>query len=176
LCIQNLKSEALKTIFRNPGNYSTELIDSLAAKYLDDVKAGRWEEEGWVVGTGQMYSESKIFMNAYAVALAKSLSTSQSEDHKIFVMSFCPGFVDTEMLARALPPNLDPRTLPAGLPLKSAREGGDAGVWLALLPKEELASKNGKFFGEREEYPFGWIGNSFDVASTSKPVWSGSAQ
>jgi hypothetical protein len=42
--MQHLKSETLKKVFRDSDNYSTELIDSLAAKYLDDVKLGQWEE------------------------------------------------------------------------------------------------------------------------------------
>lgn len=43
--------------------------------------------------------------------------------------------------------------LPKGITAKSAADGADTGVWLALLPKEELAQKNGKVFAERKEVP-----------------------
>lgn len=132
------------------------MIDSLAVKYLQDVKAGRTDEEGWVESTitaAPMYSESKIFMSAYAILMAKSLSKLQPEEHQVLVSTFCPGVTMTDMFAFALKSGFE---APEVFVTKTVPEGADTGVWLALLPEEELAPKSGKFFGERQEYLFGW--------------------
>lgn len=64
LWMQRLRSDALLKTFRDEDGCTTEVIDSLAKKYLEDVKAGQWNEGGWIDGSGPMYSESKIFVNA----------------------------------------------------------------------------------------------------------------
>lgn len=153
-----LRSETLKETFRDEDKYTKEIIDGLATEYLEDVKAGRFEDAGWgwvedVQLTAPIYSESKMFVNAYAIGLAKALAKSQPEDHQILVATFCPGLVDTDMFERAQGDGWKP---PAGVPVKPVAIGADCGLWLALLPKEELAQRNGKLFGERMEYPFGW--------------------
>lgn len=151
-----MKSELLLKSFRDQEHYTKEVADSLVTKYLADVKAGKTVEEGWVPETNgslPMYSESKMFLNVYAVALAKSLAKSQSEDHQILVASFCPGTTQTGMYDRGLEAGF---VAPEGFATKTAADGADTGIWLALLPKEELVEKVGKFYGERTEYPFGW--------------------
>lgn len=151
-----LVSEALKAKFRDEDSITTELIDSMAEKYLEDVRLGRSDEEGWVERKpvkAPMYSESKMFMNAYAITLAKSLSSSET-----VVATFCPGITETDMLARGLKLGFQ---VPVGYDLKTAADGADTGVWLALLPKEELAPKNGKFFADRKEYLFSWTNPGF---------------
>lgn len=158
LASQRLRSEKLKQTFRDEENYTTELVDSVAEKYLDDVRTGKWDEEGWVENGGietkfPMYSESKMFLNAYTMVLAKSLSKSQPEDHQILVAAYSPGFTQTDLMLQASKFGFE---LPPGLQPKSPTQGADTGVWLALLPKEDLAEKNGKFFGNREEWCFGW--------------------
>jgi carbonyl reductase 1 len=150
-----LASESLKKSFKDEDNYSEELVDSLVTKYLEDAKVGRTAEEGWVPNAGgkvPMYSESKMFLNVYSVQLAKYLSENQPEDHKIFVTSYCPGPTETVMFTEASENGF---VTPDGVAVKTAADGADTGIWLALLPKEELQEKNGKFFGERTEYPFG---------------------
>ncbi|CAM6117940.1 unnamed protein product [Calypogeia fissa] len=146
-----LRAERLKQMFRgHEENYTIELVDSLAEKYLEDVRTGKWDEEGWVEegeATYPMYSESKMFLNAYNIALAKSLLKSQPEDHQILVAAFTPGVTQTDLYIRAAR---------GGFMYKQpASQGADTGVWLALLPKEELAQKTGKFFKNRAEWGFG---------------------
>lgn len=147
----------MKKQFRDEENYTDELAESLAAKFVEDYKTGRVGEEGWSVGTKQrepVYSESKMFLNVYLVALAKSLAKSRPEGHKIFVVGCCPGVVDTDMIVDAKKAGFVPP-----FPPQPPAVGADTGVWLALLPKDELAPKSGKFFAEREEYAFGWVIN-----------------
>ncbi|CAM6091788.1 unnamed protein product [Calypogeia fissa] len=151
-----LKSQDLKKVFKDEDKYTTEIVDTLAIKYLEDVKMGRTDEEGWVpnnLALGPMYSESKMFLNSYAIVVSNSLKKSQPEDHQILVSTFCPGVTDTAMYAYSASLGFD---VPEGFSTKSVADGADTGVWLALLPKEELLPKNGKLFGERQEYPFGW--------------------
>lgn len=162
---ERLAGEPLKEQLRDETNYTFQFVDSMATKYLEDVRAGRIIMDAdsawpWVPPEGMpMYSESKMFMNAYSVALAKSLSQSQPEHHRIFVVGFCPGMAKTDMLAIGMADG----TLGEipGFPIKTAVEGADTGVWLALLPKEELSAKVGKLFGERREYSFGWVDPPF---------------
>ncbi|CAM6091824.1 unnamed protein product [Calypogeia fissa] len=151
-----LRSQNLKNVFKDEDKYTKELIDTLATKYLQDVKMGQTDEEGWIASNpvlAPMYSESKIFMNAYAIAVSKSLSRSQPEQHQILASSFCPGITQTDMLDISFKQGFE---VPKGYPMKNVADGADTGVWLALLPKEELVPKNGKLFAERQEYLFGW--------------------
>ncbi|CAM6097205.1 unnamed protein product [Calypogeia fissa] len=151
---------SLKKQFKDEENYSVELMDSLAAKYLEDKRADRMEEEGWIVGPEEcpklkepIYSESKMFMNGYTFTLANKFAKSQREGQRIYVVGFCPGLVNTDMLTLALRGGFKPPLVP----MKTPAEGADTGVWLALMPKEEIEVKNGKLFGERQEYSFGWV-------------------
>lgn len=155
MCIQRLRTETLKQKFRDEDNYSEELFDSLAANYLDDVKAGRVDKERWVEAagrTGPMYTVSKLLLNAYSRLLARELATSQSEEHQIFVASFTPGRTMTDLVRRLMQ---EGHRVPPDVRANTPAEGADTGVWLALLPKEELAKKNGKFFHNRKEFGFG---------------------
>jgi carbonyl reductase 1 len=154
---ERLKSQSLKEKFRDEENYTVELADWFAAKYLEDVKAGQLREEGWIVGGKQKeptYSESKMFLNVYSIALGKSLAKLQPPDHQIFVVSFCPGVTDTDMLRNSKKAGFIP---PPNYPVNPPTVGADTGVWLALMPKEELAAKVGKLWAERTEYAFGWV-------------------
>jgi len=151
---ERVQDEALLKTFRDEDHYTKEVADTLAAEYLDSVKAGKSEKE-WIPdkpGSLPVYSASKLFLNVYVVALAKSLAKSQSEDHQVLLSSFCPGTTQTEMFDDGVAAGF---AVPEGFGMKTAAEGADTGVWLALLPREELAEKVGKFFGERTEYQFG---------------------
>jgi hypothetical protein len=147
-----LESEALRDNFKNEDNYSEELFDSLAKKCLDDVKANWWEEEGWVdIKKAPIYGVSKILLNAYSIFLARSLSKLQPEDHQIFVGSFTPGATMTDLLIQA---QKEGYVFPPNHQFNTPAQGADTGVWLALLPREELAKRHGKFFKKRTEYSF----------------------
>ena len=71
-------------------------MDAVARKYLEDVKAGR-EEENWGKSLFQ-YRESKLFMNIYTRVLAAQLA-SRPEGHRIYVNALCPGAMKTDLLS-----------------------------------------------------------------------------
>ncbi|CAM6100495.1 unnamed protein product [Calypogeia fissa] len=147
--------------FKDYEKYTQELIDSLVTKFLEDVKADRSGEE-WMEGevaVSGLYGVSKIFLSAYSILLARTLSELQPEDHQILVTTFTPGLTDTDMMKRGIEEGSqaikDRYKVAGGFKPKTAAEGADTGVWLALLPKEELMEKNGKFFYNRKEFSFG---------------------
>jgi carbonyl reductase 1 len=147
---QRLKNEEVLGQFRDVETLSLETLDSISNKYLNDLKAGELEKEGWIPphGVAPAYAESKMLLSAYTVVLSKTLRTEDPADQKIFASAYCPGFIDTAMTK-----NVDM----VGLQVAPLEVGIDTGVWLALLPIEEFAKKHGKFFGERLEYPYTWV-------------------
>ncbi|CAM6089919.1 unnamed protein product [Calypogeia fissa] len=160
---ERLRSDTLKQKFKDYENYTQELIDSLVTKFLEDVKADRSGEE-WMEGevaVSGLYGVSKIFLSAYSILLARTLWELQPEDHQILVTTFTPGLTDTDMMKRGMEEGFmsqaikDRYKVAGGFKPKTAAEGADTGVWLALLPKEELIEKNGKFFYNRKEFSFG---------------------
>lgn len=82
-----------------------------------------------------MYSVSKILLNAYSIWLARSLSKSRPEDHQILVAAFTPGYTVTDLMVRRFRRSIQCRPT---LEPKTAAQGADTGVWLALLPPEAL--------------------------------------
>lgn len=171
---ERFKGEAVKEKFRDEDSYTVEFADSMAAKYLEDVKAGKQNEKDWAwipehpAHEMPVSSVSKVFVTAYSIALAKSLSKTQPEDHQIFVVACCPGCVETDMLTIAT--EGDDFQLPPGFPVKTIPEGADTGVWLALQPKEEIAGKAGKLFADRQEKPFGFIQGDYVAMSQRADV------
>ncbi|CAM6019066.1 unnamed protein product [Sphagnum balticum] len=125
-----------------------DIIDSVATKYLEDVKTGRANEEGWAPNWYQ-YSESKLFMNAYVRVLAGSLP-NQPKDCPIFVNSICPGPMDTDMVGGYFKKMGGDRTQVQGL--ASAEEASKAVISLALLPRDGYPT--GKFFADGHEIAF----------------------
>lgn len=147
---QRLRDEKVKKQLGDVESLDLETLDSITQKYLEDIKAGESEKGGWILaqGVAPQYAESKMLLSAYTLVLSKSLQTQNPADQKAFACAFCPGFIETDM-TREL--NI------VGLPLLPLEVGVDTGAWLALLPKEEFATKNGKFFAERMEYPYTWV-------------------
>jgi len=78
-----------------------------------------------------MYGISKLFEISYTFLLAREV---ESEGNKIFVNAMCPGYCATDMSS--------------GRGNKSAAEGADTAIWLAL---HDLPSPHGKFITERSE-------------------------
>ncbi|KAH7857700.1 hypothetical protein Vadar_015535 [Vaccinium darrowii] len=115
---------------------SEELIDRTVTTFLDQVKDGTWASGGWPQ-THTDYSMSKLAVNAYTRLMAKVLS-ERPEGHKIYINCYCPGWVKTAMTGWA--------------GHTSPEEGADTGVWLALLPDQQIVT--GKFFSERREVSF----------------------
>jgi carbonyl reductase 1 len=131
-----LKNETLAKKLGDVDNLTEEFIDSSATKYLEDVKAGRAQDEGWSAKNPQ-YTESKIFLHAYTRVLAKQLA---SGNQKVSVNVIHPGFIDTDM------------TKSMGPGKSGVEVGADTPVWLALLPEKDYP--NGLFFSERKEHDY----------------------
>lgn len=127
----------LRQQLEDTDSLSEELIDKMVSTFLDQVKDGSWESGGWPqIFTD--YSVSKLAVNAYSRLMAKRLLNNRPEGEIIYINCYCPGWVKTAMTGWA--GNI------------SAEEGADTGVWLALLPDDQLLS--GKFFSERREISF----------------------
>lgn len=107
-----------------------DVVDSVAAEYLEDVKAGRTEKK-WSKLEPQ-YAESKMFIGAYTRALAKVLEG-------VYVNVYHPGYIETDMTTN----------LQYGKKA-TVQDAADTPVWLVLLPKEDYP--NGQFFYNREQF------------------------
>lgn len=128
--------ESQAKILGDEPNLTEELVDTYALKYLESVKAGRWKEEGWSAGYPQ-YSDSKVLLNAYTRACAKTLS-KRPDEQKIYVNVVHPGYIGTDLNNNSGP----------GTP----EEGADTAVWLALLPEKDYP--NGEFWFKRKHLAY----------------------
>ncbi|EFH41015.1 short-chain dehydrogenase/reductase family protein [Arabidopsis lyrata subsp. lyrata] len=131
-----LANVELRDQLSNPDLLTEELIDRSVSIFINQVKDGTWESGGWPQ-TFTDYSMSKLAVNAYTRLMAKELSR-RGEEEKIYVNSFCPGWVKTAMTGYA--GNMPPE------------DAADTGVWLSLVLSEEAVT--GKFFAERREINF----------------------
>lgn len=135
-----LKSASVRQQLSDINHLSKKSIDSLAAKFLEDVSEGAFRSASWEWSTQHIqYSESKAFLNAYTRVLAKLLAKDGPEGQKIFVNAASPGWTQSDMTKH----HED---------AQSVAKGADTPVWLALLPKEGYP--NGKFFANRQEAGF----------------------
>ncbi|XP_041001681.1 salutaridine reductase-like [Juglans microcarpa x Juglans regia] len=99
-------------------------IDGVVSSFLEHVKKGTWESEGWPE-LWTDYAVSKLALNAYTRVLAKRL-----EGSNLSVNCFCPGFTQTSMTR--------------GKGTHTADDAANVGARLLLLPPEELPT--GKIF------------------------------
>jgi NAD(P)-dependent dehydrogenase (short-subunit alcohol dehydrogenase family) len=74
------------------------VVESLAVKYLEDMKAGRAAEK-WTFP--HHYKESKLCLNTYTRILAGELE-ERGEDQRILVNALCPGLFSSDMSMGAL--------------------------------------------------------------------------
>ncbi|CAL0327718.1 unnamed protein product [Lupinus luteus] len=130
-----IENEALREQLSDVESLSEEVIDGAVSAFLQQVEDGTWTSEGWPQ-TFTDYSVSKLAVNAYTRFMAKKLS-ERGEDQKIYINSYCPGWVKTALTGYAGSVTVE--------------EGADTGVWLALLPDQAIT---GKFFAERREINF----------------------
>jgi carbonyl reductase 1 len=136
LSFQKIGDPLLKENLMNDETLSEHLIDEMLNKFLTEVNDGSWQTGGWP----QMYTDyslSKLALNVYTRLTARQL-VDRPDGHNVYINCFCPGWVKTEMT------NWEGNM--------SAEEGADTGVWLALLPVENISS--GKFYAERREIDF----------------------
>lgn len=121
-----IRSPELRARFEQAS--STKELDSLAEKFVEDVKAGRHSQEGWPTS---MYGVSKLLESMYSRVLAQQLP-------RVMVNAVHPGYCSTNMSSFRGP--------------QPASDGADTPLWLAYLPQEQWVT--GKFFTDRKEEPF----------------------
>eukprot|EP00798_Chlamydomonas_sp_ICE-L_P001592 gene1592-32980_t len=105
-------------------------IDALCEKFVADIRAGNHLEEGW---SNSMYGTSKLACSMFTRLLAKVMG-----DSTVMINACCPGYCATDMSSMKGP--------------KTALEGADTAVWLALRPADEFVT--GKMWAEREDIPW----------------------
>jgi NAD(P)-dependent dehydrogenase (short-subunit alcohol dehydrogenase family) len=145
LVLQNFEhNEYLKAKVQEAVAHKDEkIVDALARKYLEDVKAGREKEENWAKNLLQ-YRESKLFMSIYARVLAAQLE-SRPEGHRVYVNAVCPGAMKTDLLSsfKEKMGVAKAEELAATVRWRPVEESATAAVSLALLPASECP--HGKF-------------------------------
>jgi len=109
-------------------------IIALMNEFVVAATSGNPSRMGWGV---TMYHASKVGQLAFASSLARELTSARSN---VTVASCCPGFCRTDMSAACYGP---------GLGHKSAAEGADTPVWLALMSPDEAQKSQGRFFTDR---------------------------
>ncbi|KAF5465749.1 hypothetical protein F2P56_015728 [Juglans regia] len=122
--LNKLRNPDIKNILESE-NLSVEQIEAVVSLFLQDVKNGRWEWQGWPK-LWTDYAVSKLALNAYTRVLAKRYEVGRD----ISVNCFCPGFTQTSMTG--------------GKGKHTAEGAADVGARLLLLPPQELPT--GKFF------------------------------
>ena len=119
---------------------SFEDVDNLASSYLDAVRSGKQDAQGWGQGA-KSYQVSKALINALTVVLAQ-----QNPD--VLINCCCPGWVDTDMGG-----------LIGGKPPKTLEEGARIPVRLAVGELGSAGDEDGKL-GEGSERVSGrYFGN-----------------
>ena len=83
-----LQSEELKQKFLSK-NATSDDIKDLMTKFVEDVKADRYKENGWARNT---YGTSKMGLTAISKCWAR-----EEESHGVAVFSCCPGWVRTDV-------------------------------------------------------------------------------
>ncbi|CAK8568051.1 unnamed protein product [Lathyrus sativus] len=130
-----IENEALREKLSDVESLSEEFIDETLNTFLQQVEDGSWTSAGWPQ-TLTDYSVSKLAVNTYTRYMAKKLS-DKPEGEKIYINCYCPGWVKTALTGYAGSVTVE--------------QGADTGVWIALVPDQEIT---GKFFAERREINF----------------------
>jgi len=115
-------SSELQAKFR-ADDLTYEGLVALTDQFVEDVRLAQHRESGW---SNSMYGVSKLALIAFSNLLGREVAKDN-----IAVSSMCPGYCRTDMSG--------------GKGHKSAEEGADTIIWLAL---QERPVRNG-FYGER---------------------------
>lgn len=135
IVLQRIENEELREKLSDVESLSEELIDETINNFLQQIEDGSWKTGGWPQ-TFTDYSVSKLAVNTYTRYMAKKLS-DRPEGEKIYINCYCPGWVKTALTGYAGSVTVE--------------QGADTGVWIALVPDQEIT---GKFFAERREINF----------------------
>ncbi|GLC46070.1 hypothetical protein PLESTB_001035900 [Pleodorina starrii] len=136
--IVNVSSRAgLRSIVKSPqllgrltSAQSPQQLEEMAAEFVEAIRAGKHAAEGW---PNSMYGISKLLLSLWTAQLAEQL-----RDQRVMVNAMCPGWCRTDMSSQS--------------GTKSAAEGADTAVWLALRSPDDFTT--GGFWGERS--PISW--------------------
>lgn len=121
--MDKVKNPRIKEVLHNE-KLSEECIDGVVSMFLENIKSGTWEKQGWPeIWTD--YAVSKVALNAYSRVLAK-----RHEGRGLSVNCFCPGFTQTSMTR--------------GKGTRTAEAAAFVGAMIALLPPEDI--QTGKFY------------------------------
>ena len=115
-------------------NLNDQKVVDLMNDFVEAVSESQHRKRGW---GGTMYHASKVGQMAFAALLARELTDDGSS---VTIASCCPGFCRTDMSAQCYGP---------GLGHKSAAQGADTPVWLALMSQNEARATHGCFFSDR---------------------------
>lgn len=121
--LNKVRNPEIRAILEDNENLREENIERVIKLFLEHVKEGKWENEGWPEKWTD-YAVSKVALNAYSKLLAKKL-----RKRNITVNCFCPGFTQTGMTG--------------GKGSRTADIAANIGAKLALFPPEYL--QTGKF-------------------------------
>jgi NAD(P)-dependent dehydrogenase (short-subunit alcohol dehydrogenase family) len=133
---------AIRRRFTDPKLTEEQLV-ALMQEYVDLVRENKHKKQGW---RGTMYHASKVGQMAFTHnVLAKELTSKNSS---VTVASCCPGFCRTDMSEQCYG---------EGSGEKSAAEGADTPVWLAMMKgTEEGRKSHGGFYTERVRRQHGY--------------------
>ncbi|KAI8516198.1 Carbonyl reductase [NADPH] 3 [Branchiostoma belcheri] len=131
--IRNCSAE-LQARFRDRSMKEEELV-MLMNKYIDMARVGKHKEHGY---PNSAYAMSKIGVTSLTYIQAREMEEDPRED--ILVNCCCPGWCKTDMAGWENPP-------------RTAAEGADTPVFLALLPPN-TAEAQGLMYHDRKPIPF----------------------
>jgi carbonyl reductase 1 len=122
-------SEDLQRKFLAATSYDD--VAALADGFVAAIAKGTHQQQGW---PSSMYGMSKLCESIYSHVLAQRV-----KDRGIAVIPCNPGYTSTDMTS--------------GKGYKTAAQGADTPVWLALQPPSQLEAASGKFYSDRQEQP-----------------------
>jgi len=128
-------AKPLQQRFSDAALTDNKVVD-LMNEFVTGVTQGNHRRAGW---GGTMYHASKVGQMAFAGLLARELTNAGSN---VTVSSCCPGFCRTDM---------SDKCYGVGLGHKSAAEGADTPVWLALMSPENAQKSHGYLFTNRKQ-------------------------
>ncbi|XP_043449573.1 carbonyl reductase [NADPH] 1-like [Prionailurus viverrinus] len=131
-------SPGLQQKFRSETITEEELV-GLMNKFVDDVKNGVHQNEGWPDMKVVTYGVSEMGLTVLSRIHARKLSEQRRGD-KILLNACCPGWVRTDMGG------------PKGI--KTVEEGAETPVYLALLPLD-AKGPHGEFVMEKKVEQWG---------------------
>ncbi|MEW5298603.1 MAG: hypothetical protein WDW38_000668 [Sanguina aurantia] len=138
--IVNVSSMAGKTsIIRDPklrqefvGASSKEEVFALARRFVTGIQSNNHQAGGW---PNTMYGVSKLCESTYTRVLADELKSKG-----VLVAACCPGYCATDMSSWG--------------GSKTAAEGADTPVWLALTAPRDCAATTGRYWTGRQNLPW----------------------